>query len=95
MKINISKEAMKWFKEDMEAQAGEHIRFYARYGGSSALHEAFSLGVTKEEPTDASVTLSKDDIHFFIEEKDEWYFDGHDLSVSINDTSGEIEYSYN
>jgi uncharacterized protein YneR len=94
MKIIISKKAMQWFKEDMEALPGESIRFYARYGGSSRLHEGFSLGLTKEEPMEAAVTLIIDDIHFFIEERDEWYFDGHDLSVTFNSTSGEIEYIY-
>lgn len=94
MKIVISQEAMQWFKEDMEAQPGESIRFYARYGGSSVLHEGFSLGVTKEIPTNAAIELTLEDIHFFIEDKDVWYFDGHDLSVSLNSSSGEIEYSY-
>ncbi|MFX3674854.1 MAG: HesB/YadR/YfhF family protein [Paenisporosarcina sp.] len=94
MKIMISQKALQWFKEDMEAQPGESIRFFARYGGSSSLHEGFSLGLTKEEPTEAAVQLTKDDIHFYIEDRDVWYFDGHDLSVSINSTTGEIEYTY-
>lgn len=94
MKIVISKEALQWFKKDMETLPGEYIRFYARYGGSSSLHEGFSLGLTKEEPSDASVKLTKEDIHFFIEDRDEWYFDEHDLLVTINSTSGEIEYAY-
>lgn len=94
MKIVISQEAMQWFKEEMEAQPGESIRFYARYGGSSTLHEGFSLGVTKELPTNAAIEHTLEDIHFFIEDKDVWYFDRHDLSVSIHSTSGEIEYTY-
>ncbi len=94
MKIIISDDAMSWFKEEMETKKGEHIRFYARYGGSSSLHAGFSLGVTKEEPMEISVELIEDDIHFYIEEHDEWYFDGHDLHVDIDPKSKELTYSY-
>lgn len=94
MKINISTDALKWFHEEMEADKGDKIRFYARYGGASPMHEAFSLGVTKDTPFEPSVTLMHEDIMFFIEERDEWYFNGHDLYVTFNDQSNELEYSY-
>lgn len=94
MKINISGDALKWFREEMEAEKGDKIRFYARYGGSSPIQEAFSLGVTKDTPFEPSVTLLHEEIMFFIEERDEWYFTGHDLYVSFNDQSNELEYSY-
>ena len=88
MKINISTDAFKWFYEEMEAVEGDKIRFFARYGGSSPMHEAFSLGVTKDTPFEPSVTLLHEDIMFFIEERDEWYFNGHDLFVSCNSIIG-------
>ena len=94
MKIVLSNEAMAWFKEEMETTAGEYIRFYARYGGSSQLHEGFSLGVTKEEPTALSIDLIEENIHFYIEERDVWYFDGHDLHVNIDSKLQELTYSY-
>jgi uncharacterized protein YneR len=94
MKIIISPEAKQWFKEDMEAKSGEYIRFYARYGGSSSLHEGFSLGVTKEQPLDLAIELVEDDIHFYIEDRDIWYFDGHDLHVSVDPKRKELTYSY-
>lgn len=94
MKIVISHEAMQWFKEDMEAKAGEYIRFYARYGGSSQLHDGFSLGVTKEQPMELSVELVDEGIHFYIEDRDIWYFDGHDLHVTVDPKQKELTYSY-
>lgn len=94
MKIVLSNEAMVWFKEEMETKAGEYIRFYARYGGSSQLHEGFSLGVTKEEPMELAVELIEENIHFYIEERDVWYFDGHDLHVNIDSKLQELSYSY-
>lgn len=94
MKIVLSNEAMAWFKEEMETTSGEYIRFYARYGGSSQLHEGFSLGVTKEEPMELAVELIEENIHFYIEERDVWYFDGHDLHVNIDSKLKELSYSY-
>ncbi|WP_075617855.1 HesB/YadR/YfhF family protein [Paenisporosarcina indica] len=94
MKIILSTEAMNWFKEEMETQPGEYIRFYARYGGSSSLHDGFSLGVTKEVPLELSVELVAEDVHFYIEDRDEWYFDGHDLHVNVDPDLKELTYSY-
>lgn len=94
MKIVISDEALQWFKEDMEVVQGESIRFFARYGGSSPLHEGFSLGVTKENPDDASVEISIDGVRYYIESRDEWFFDGHDLIVEVDPKLQELSYSY-
>ena len=45
MEIVIKEDALNWFKTEMEVISGDAIRFYARYGGSSPFHEAFSLVV--------------------------------------------------
>ncbi|WP_144509811.1 HesB/YadR/YfhF family protein [Bacillus sp. FJAT-22090] len=94
MKIFISPEAEIWFQNEMEAEAGDTIRFYARYGGSSAVQDGFSLGVTKDKPFEPSVTIKIADMLFFIEERDEWYFDGHDLYVDVDPKLEELAYTY-
>nr|WP_088007020.1 HesB/YadR/YfhF family protein [Indiicoccus explosivorum] len=94
MDIVVSKKALDWFKEEMEAEPGDHIRFFARYGGSSKLHEGFSLGVTKDTPDEAAAERTVDGLLFYVEERDFWYFDGHDLHVGLNEATGELEYDY-
>lgn len=42
MNIALTDEALQWFKQEMEVEPGDTIRFYARYGGSSPFHEGFS-----------------------------------------------------
>ena len=74
MKIALSAEAINWFKEEMEAVTGDSIRFFARYGGTSPLHEGFSLGVTKDTPDEVAVENEIDGIRFYIEYRDNWYF---------------------
>lgn len=94
MKIVLSDEAIVWFHKEMEAKTGDYIKFFARYGGSSPLHEGFSLGITKELPDEIKVHVEQKGIHFYIEDRDYWYFDNHDLYVSVNPNVNELVYSY-
>jgi uncharacterized protein YneR len=94
MNIHISEDALQWFKDEMLVNEGEYVRFYVRYGGSSPLHDSFSLGVNKEEPIEAGELIEVDGRSFFVEERDLWYFDGHDLHVGFNQELEEPSYEY-
>lgn len=94
MTIRISDEATQWFVEEMDVESGDSIRFFARYGGSSPLHEGFSLGVIREQPDEVGVETVSDEVRYYIETRDLWYFDGHDLHVGVNSDLGELEYDY-
>lgn len=94
MKIIVSDEALQWFKEEMEVEAGDTIRFYARYGGCSPFHEGFSLGMNREQPLEVGVKTTLHDISFYIEEKDLWFFNEHNLIVDIDQTFDELKYRY-
>jgi uncharacterized protein YneR len=94
MNIHISEEALAWFKDEMLVEEGEQVRFYVRYGGSSPLHDGFSLGVNKDEPVDAGERIEIDKREFFIEEGDLWFFDGHDLYVEFDEKLQEPSYEY-
>ena len=65
----------------MEAVSGDSIRFFARYGGSSPLHDGFSLGVTKEQPDEVAVKIEHDGVLYYIEQKRQMVFLEHDLHV--------------
>lgn len=94
MAITLSDEAHTWFKEEMDAVPGDAIRFFARYGGASPLHAGFSLGVTKEAPDEVAVESTYDDIRYYIEQRDEWFFTGHDLHVDVDRQLGELTFAY-
>ncbi|WP_338135605.1 HesB/YadR/YfhF family protein [Anoxybacillus flavithermus] len=70
------------------------VRFFARYGGCSNVQKGFSLGVNKEEPIDAAVTLEKNGVIFFVEQNDMWYFDGHDLHIEFDEKQNEPVFTY-
>lgn len=94
MNIVLTAAALNWFKEEMEVERGDYIRFYARYGGSSPFHEGFSLGMNRELPHEIGVETIVENLHFYIEKTDEWFFNQHDLHVSVDDTAEELQYTY-
>lgn len=94
MNITLTDEALQWFKQEMEVESGDTIRFYARYGGSSPFHEGFSLGMTREEPIEIGVKTVIDDVTYYIDEKDLWFFNNHNLHVDIDATNDELKYDY-
>ncbi|MFJ3389519.1 MULTISPECIES: HesB/YadR/YfhF family protein [unclassified Lysinibacillus] len=94
MNIVLTDEALQWFKQEMEIESGDTIRFYARYGGSSPFHEGFSLGMTREEPFNIGVKKVIDDVTYYIDEKDLWFFNNHSLYVDVDVTNDELKYEY-
>ena len=94
MNIHMCDQAFQWYKEELQLQQGDFVRFFARYGGCSTVQKGFSLGVNKEKPIDAAVTLAKDGIVFFIEQNDTWYFDGHDLYIEFDEKQNEPVFTY-
>ena len=94
MNIALTDEALNWFKREMEVESGDTIRFYARYGGSSPFHEGFSLGMTREEPIEIGVKTEIDGVTYYINEKDVWFFNNHNLHVDIDATNDELKYDY-
>lgn len=95
MKIVVSKEAMDWFKEEVELEAGNSVRFYSQIYGTSPIQEGFALAFTIDnEPENVAVQTEVDGITFFIEAGDVWFFNGHDLYIEYNPDQEEIEYKY-
>lgn len=92
--IRLSDKAINWFKDEMLLTAGDYVRFFARYGGSSPIQQGFSLGISNEEPVNPVITKESDGIQFFIEEKDLWYFDNHHLIVQYDEDLNEPQYKY-
>ncbi|PWU70159.1 MULTISPECIES: HesB/YadR/YfhF family protein [Gracilibacillus] len=95
MEIKISDDALNWFKEEVELTEGDTVKFQAKYGGSSPIHEGFSLAFqVKEEPVEPISQVEKDGITFFIDTTDAWYFEGYHLLVNYDAELDEVVYDY-
>lgn len=95
MDIVISKAALQWFKEEVELKSGDKVKFYPKVYGNSPVQEGFSLGFTVDNyPIEIITSYEAEGMLFYIEERDLWFFNGHDLHVNYNEEMDEVEYSY-
>ncbi|GAB3066547.1 HesB/YadR/YfhF family protein [Virgibacillus ainsalahensis] len=94
MEIQISKEAAKWYKNELDISDSAQLRFYVRYGGFGGNVPGFSLGVTKSIPENIVASTEVENITFFIEDKDAWYFDEKDLKINLNHKLNEPDFKY-
>jgi len=95
MEIKISDQALNWFKNEVEVSEGSTVKFQAKYGGYSPIHEGFSLAFMVGEPlTEPITTTEKGGITFFIDSTDQWYFDGYNLKVNYDEKNQEVAYEY-
>lgn len=92
MKINMNEDTAIHIINDLQADTNDSIRFFVRLGGCSTVQDGFSLGITKDSPKHPAAELTIQKQKFFIEEEDEWFFDGCDLTVSVK--NGEIQYEF-
>jgi uncharacterized protein YneR len=94
MKLTIEDMAAMWYKDELNLVQGDFVRFFVRYGGSGTFQPGLSLGVVKDSPQEVGMKTESVGITFFVEEKDLWYFDDHDLHVQFNEKYAEPEFEY-
>lgn len=95
MKLNVTEAAMKWFKEEVELESGDKVRFLVQIYGDSAVREGYSLAFTLDkDDRKKAVEYEEDGIEFYINETDVWFFDGHDLSVEYDEDKDEVVFNY-
>lgn len=93
MEIQISEEAVNWYKEEFDVESAA-FRFFVRYGGVGDLIPGFSLGVNMESPNNPAVSTTVNGIRFFIEEADCWYFDNKNLNITLDEKQLEPQFAY-
>lgn len=94
MNIVISEDAVNWYAQELDINPKSSLRFFVRYGGIGGLIPGFSLGINIEEPKIIHTSVTKNDIQFFIEEEDAWYFENKDLVITFNENIGEPQFTY-
>lgn len=94
MKLTISKDAAQWYKDELEMDDNTYVRFYVRYGGSGGLIPGFSLGVNTDTPQLLHTSIEVNNVTFYIEESDAWYFEDKNLNVDFDYNNSEPTFSY-
>ena len=97
MKINISEKAIQWYEQELPLNKGEGIRFFGKTYGKTNVHDGFSIGMQIDQPDDYRELIAHEiieDRHYFAAKEDEWFFSGHDLSIDIDENTGEPFYLF-
>ena len=92
MKMSITQPAAKWYIDELNLDEGDHVRFFARYGGFGGIHKGFSLAISNDSPNDPAIKIESLGVTFFVEKSDIWYFDGYDFHIKYSRKYDEVEY---
>ncbi len=82
MKLQITDQAIACLKDEWGFRSGEFVRVYIRYVSGGA--DALSLGIQKEKPRQPMVSREAGGILFFVEESDDWYFNGREVTIDAD-----------
>ncbi|GGD01305.1 HesB/YadR/YfhF family protein [Enterococcus wangshanyuanii] len=94
MKLTITPEAQQWFKNEVGVTSDSGIRFFGKIYGKTDVHDGFSIAMSVEAPDQPMVKEVIDDITYFIEETDDWFFKGYDLLVDYDHEKDEPKYVF-
>lgn len=94
MNLTISPEVMQWFKKELVVDQGSGIRFFGKIYGKTQVHDGFSVGMSVDKPERPIVEQTIDGLLFFIDEADEWFFKGYNLTVDYDQTLDEPKYDF-
>jgi len=90
----MSEAAANWYKEELMLADESYVRFHVRYGGVGGNIPGFSLGLSLEQPMQIHTAIKINNITFYIEDADAWYFDEKNLVITLNDQLNEPQFSY-
>ncbi|WP_426462456.1 HesB/YadR/YfhF family protein [Staphylococcus equorum] len=96
MEIELSNNAVSWFKKELELPEGDKVlQFFVRYGGEFQLKQGFSpaFSVDKKDEVEIGYENNYEGLDVVIAEKDLWYFKDDNLFIDINDSVDEISYT--
>ncbi|MBO1199846.1 HesB/YadR/YfhF family protein [Staphylococcus simiae] len=96
MKIELTNEAVDWFKDELELPEGNKVLvFFVRYGGEFQLKQGFSPAFTVENKDDIEIGYEQqyNGLDIVVAEKDLWYFEDDQIVVDVVDHEDEISYT--
>lgn len=95
MRIEVTKKAIQWFREEVDLEEGARVRFFVRIYGTSPVQDNYSLGFTLDNDMKKDAVMTEvDGITFHINRDDLWFFDGKHLRVTYDQSLDEVRYEY-
>lgn len=94
MFISIDEKAASWFTKEFEMNKPISIRLFPQYAGFGERNKGFSLAFSAELPANAGYTKEINQLTFYVEENDIWFFDDTETYLSFNEKLDEIQVTY-
>jgi uncharacterized protein YneR len=92
MQLDVTPNAIDWFRREMKVSEGDSVRFFVRLGGCGSTQSGFSLGVDVEPARNPDLVLDREGVRFYMEKEDTWYLDQRSLRVDVEGQSGELTF---
>lgn len=95
MKIEVTDQALQWFKDEVGLEEGSMVKFIVRIYGTSSIQENYSLGFNIDDDVKSdSISTEKDDITFYVNQEDLWFFKDKNLRVVYDESRDEVDFEY-
>jgi len=94
MEFSVSKEAAKWYKEEMGLAQNTYVQFFVKlYGGIPTAHPNYFLGLSVGKDGDVGINDVVEDITFYFNSHDDWFLKEYQLKVEMG--KDEPEFIFN
>ena len=91
MKFSVSKEAAKWYIEEMGLGQGDFVRFFVKiYGGIPTAHPDYFLGLDVGKDGDIGIKDVVEEITFYFNSDDNWFLKEYHLKVEMGKVEPEF-----
>lgn len=94
MDITVSGKAVSFFQDEMGLKEGQSVRFSSKVYGKTEVHEGLSVSVLVESPHQVLASTVEGGIQFFIEEADEWFFNGYHFHVDYDEQEDALTFKF-
>lgn|SRR5690625_4078248 len=95
MDLHVTTDVAQWYKEELAIKTSGYVRFFPRYGFGGHI-PGFAIGINQEKPESIFTATEVENITFYVETKDAWYFDDIEkLSIEMNEKLHEPEFIFN
>lgn len=94
MQLTVTPKAQEWFEKEVGASSDSGIRFFGKIYGKTEVHEGFSIAMSVEQPEQPLIKEVLNGIPYFIDETDDWFFNGYDLTVDYDELKDEPKYLF-
>jgi uncharacterized protein YneR len=92
MGLTVTIEAASWYKEEMDLEKGDYIRYFVKlYGGIPTPHSDYYLGMEVGQEGDMAIRTEVEGITFYFNSEDAWFIESG-LIIDVKD--GDISFDF-